>query len=408
MQGNVKRAILLQTEATGAKNRILAEFLNKAKEEVNRVLPKRQHYRNALEFQTAIAPSIKTNAGFNIQVICDIARATWGKPKACSSVRATTIKFNVPRNSKTFRTKGFFFVELGLYPGKRLAVPIKKNRNWDCFSGLLGSGWTCKTFGLTPSLEIVAFLSKENQELPPRRNVLGIDINTKNFAYTVLTPEGKILKQGYLGQQIWHKKRHLEERRALLQSLHALKKLKRMRHKQRDYVKTNIGQIVREIILLAKRYDADVSIERLSRFKPKGRQFNRKVMTIPFYLFQEILEARCFDNGITLNRVDAYHTSKWCTRCGAVGKGHDGGNYSLFSCKECCQVVNSDRKSSLAVAVKTFLERNSSPNRSDSIQISGKRVPVNGLMRSSPMTRGRVAVPMLASERGKPTSFGRG
>jgi IS605 OrfB family transposase len=403
----VKRAILLQTEATDTKNRTLTEFRTKATEEVNRALPMRQYYRNASEFQTAIAPGIKSNSGFNIQVICDIARATWRKPKACSSVSGTTVKFNIPRDCKTFRTKDFFFVELGLYPGKRLAVPIKKNRNWDRFFGLLGSGWTCKTFGLSPSLEIIAYLNKEEKEVQPRRNVLGVDINAKNFAFTVLTSEGKILKQGYLGQNIWCRKRHFAERRALLQSVHAMKKLNKMRHRERNCVETNLGQMVREIIHLAEKYEADVSIEKLSRFKPKGRRFNRKVMAIPFFLFKMILEARCFDNGITLNRVDAYHTSKWCTRCGAVGKGRDGGNYALFRCRECGLAMNSDRKASLAVTVKTFLERNSIPNQ-NSFQISGKRVPVNGLIRMSPMTRGQVAVPVLASERGKPTDFGRG
>ena len=133
-----------------------------------------------------------------------------------------------------------------------------------------------------------------------------------------------------MGQQIWPKKVHFAERRALLQSLNALKKLKQMRHSQRDLVRTNIGQMVREKILFAKRFSADVAIERLRRFNPKGRRFNKKVMTIPFFLFNRILEARCFDNGIVLNRVDAYHTSKWCSRCGAVGKGHDGSNYALF------------------------------------------------------------------------------
>jgi IS605 OrfB family transposase len=154
-----------------------------------------------------------------------------------------------------------------------------------------------------------------------------------------------------------------------------------MRHKQRDCVKTGIGQLVREIILLAKKYSAFISIEKLSRFKARGRTFNRKVMPIPFYIFRRILEARCFDSRITLNRVDAFHTSKWCIHCGAVGNGHAGSNYSLFRCKECGLTMNSDRKASVAVAVKSFLERDGITNDA-SFQISRKRVPVGGLIRS--------------------------
>jgi IS605 OrfB family transposase len=343
----------------------------------------------------------KRTTGFNSQVICDLARIA-AKTEGSLVARAT-VKFNVPRNCKTFETKRFPFVELGMYPGKRTAVPIKRNRNFLRFQTLLKDGWACKTFGLTPSLEIVAFLSKKKTQPPRRNNIFGIDVNYGGFAFTVLSPEGRIVRQGYLGQHIWSRKRYFMERRAVLQSVRALKKLKQLRHRQRDFVETNLGQVVREIVLLAKSYDADVSIETLSKFKPKGRHFNKKAMTIPFRLFRRILEARCFDNGMTLNRVDAYHTSKWCTRCGAVGKGHDGSNYSLFRCRECGQVVNSDRKASLAVAVKAFLERSGFPNQ-NSFQISGKRVPVSGLIRQSPMTQGRMTVPTLALERGKPTT----
>jgi transposase len=147
-------------------------------------------------------------------------------------------------------------------------------------------------------------------------------------------------------------------------------------------------------------YKTDISIERLSRFRPKGRKFNKKVKKIPFALFRRILEGRCFDNRIVLNRVDAYHTSKWCSRCGAVGRGHDGRNYALFRCNNCGLTVNADRKASLAVAVKTLLERNNAPNQ-NTFQISNRRVPVSGLLRTSPIIRGRVAVPMPALERGK-------
>jgi IS605 OrfB family transposase len=400
----MERAVLLQTQSTGRKLGILRRFSEEALRQANWMLSQRTD-RSSERLQAQTYRRVKDSSGFQAQVMCDLSRSL--ARSVGDHLKGITVKFNVPRNCKTFRTRGFFFVELGIYPRNRLAIPIRKNRNLDRFFGLLGSGWSCKTYGLTPSLEIVAFLSKEEPPLIPRRNILGIDINNKNFAYSVLSPEGRVLKQGYLGQQIWPKKVHFAERRALLQSLNALKKLKSMRHRQRDFVYTNIGQMVREIILIAQRFEADVSIERLRRFSPKGRRFNKRVMTIPFFLFKRILEARCFDNGIILSRVDAYHTSRWCSHCGAVGKGHDGGNYSLFRCRECGQIVNADRKASLAVAVKCLLERGGGlPNQNDTLQISSKRVPVNGLVRSSgsdapvPM-----AVPTLARGRGKPTAL---
>ena len=399
----MKRAITLQTEATSFKLATLSAFLVQARRESNRILRIRAQYRNASEFQRAIAPVVKANAGFNIQVICDMARAIWKKPRNCESIEGVTVKFNVPRNCKTFKTKAFDFVELGLYPRRRIAVPIRRNGNWKRFSTLLEKGWICKTYGLTSRLEIIAYLSKEDV-LVAGTNVLGVDINAKNLSYSILSPSGRVLKQGYLGQRVWSRKVHLQKRRALLQHLGALKKLKRMRHDQRNYVATNIGQVVKEIVWLAKNYNADVGIENISRFKPKSREFNRKVLSIPFSLFRRILEGRCFDNGIPLNRVDAYHTSKWCTHCGAVGKGHDGNNYALFKCKECAQTVNSDRKASLAVAVKTLLERNDLRGRRTFQALSGRRVPVSGLLRSVSDAPEQAAVPVIALGRGKSTS----
>ena len=266
-----------------------------------------------------------------------------------------TVKFNVPRNCKAFNTKAFRFIELGLYPRRRVAIPIRTNRNWDRFSGLFRSGWTCKTFGLTPNLEVVAYLSKEEGELPRRKNVLGVDVNSKCFAVTILSPEGKVLRQLYLGKDIWERRRHTFERKSVLRSCadrgsrSAQRKLEATKTKEHDFVKNRIGEFVRDVTNLALKHDAYIAIKNLTRFSPKGKRFNRQVMRIPFYTFRRNLEQRCFDKSISLNTVDGWHTSKWCPRCGAVGRGHDAANYSLFRCK-CGLVVNSDRKASLVVA----------------------------------------------------------
>jgi len=404
----MERAILLQTEATDRKLDTLRRFSKEALRQANWILSQRTD-GSSKRLHGKTYRRVKESSGFQAQVVCDLSRSL-AKSKG-RHLNGITVKFNIPRNCKTFGTTGFFFVELGMYPRKRLAVPIRKNRNLDRFFGLLGNAWTCKTYGLTPSLEIVAFLFKEEGPplLVPQRNVLGIDINSKRFAYSVVTPEGRVLKQGYFGQQLWPKKVHFAERRALLQCLNALKKLKRMRHRQRNFVYTNIGQMVREIVLIARRFGAGISIERLRRFGPKGGRFNKKAMSIPFFLFKRILQARCFDRGITLNTVDAYHTSKWCSHCGAVGKGHDGGNYALFRCRECGQVVNADRKASLAVAVKSLLERSANFPNQNTLQISSRRVPVNGLVRSSGSDApGPMAVPMLVPGKGQAHDFSRG
>jgi IS605 OrfB family transposase len=374
--GDMKRAILLQTLATKSKNNRLNEFIDKALNEYNRLLSEREGCKRFMEFHHKTLSTCKANTSFNIQIVCSLIRDAW--KKKTDKVNGLAVKFNVPRNCKTFRTKSNFFVDLGVYPRNRIAIPIKQNRNYQRFQDLINNGWVCKTFGLTTDLQIVAYLSKD-KEIPQRKNIMGIDINAKYFAISIISPKGKVLYQTYLGKHIWIRRKKIMERRAKLQSMNAKRKLKRIKNYERNFIKTNLGQVVREIIKLAIKYDADIAIEKLKRFKPIGRRANKIIMRVPFYKFKQILEQRCFDNNIKLNIVDSWHTSKWCSHCGAVADGHSS-NYSLFKCK-CGQIVNSDRKSSLAIAVKSLLERKHISNPDISVQISKRRVLVSGLLR---------------------------
>jgi IS605 OrfB family transposase len=400
---NMKRAILLQTVATNKKNKLLKEFRKMATTEFNRLLSEREGCKTFMQFHHKTLSASKRNTSFNVQVRCSLIRDAWRKKT--NKVTGVAIKFNIPRNCKTFRTKSNFFVELGTYPRKRIAVPIKQNRNYQRFQSLIQDGWTCKTFGLTTDLQVVAYLSKE-KEITRRKNVLGVDVNAKHFAISIISPKGKVIYQTYLGKHIWIKRKKFMERRALLQSLNAVKKLKRLKHGERNFVKTNLGQLVKEIIRIAMRYDADIAVEKLMKFSPKGKKFNKEVMRIPFCRFKQILEQRCFDNDIHLDIVDSWHTSKWCSHCGALAKGHSS-NYSLFTCR-CGQVVNSDRKASLAVAVKSLLERNGHITNADiSTQISRRRVPVNALLRSDESGLS-LAEHHAQPLEGMPTDFSRG
>jgi hypothetical protein len=154
----MERAVLLQTEATGRKLGLLRRFSEEALRHANWMLSQRTD-RSSKRLQDKTYRRVKESSGFQAQVMCDLSRSL--ARSRGDHLNGITVKFNVPRNCKTFRTRGFFFVELGMYPRNRLAVPIRRNRSLDRFFGLLGSGWSCKTYGLTPNLGIVAFLSKE-------------------------------------------------------------------------------------------------------------------------------------------------------------------------------------------------------------------------------------------------------
>jgi len=240
-----------------------------------------------------------------------------------------------------------------------------------------------------------------------RSNVLGIDINSKRFAITVLSPKGKVLHQDYFGKDIWVKRKQIFERKSKLQSYadrgseYAKKALGKIRRKEHNFVKNRIGEVVRDITNMALKYNADIAIENLHRFSPKGKRFNREVMRIHFFTFKKILEQRCFDKNIKLDIVDAWHTSKFCSRCGAIGNGHDSSNYTLFRCKKCGVVVNSDRNASKNVALKSLLERENTANPK-TFQISNRRVHVNGLMRPDDIGSLNVVVQQADQCDGKP------
>ena len=395
----MKRAILLQIEPTTRKEAILSDFNKSALSEFNLMLSERKGCKRIGDFHHKVCHPSKDRTGFNIQIVTSFIRDAWKKKG--DEVRSLTTKFNVPRNCSTFSTKSLDFVELGIYPRNRVAAPIVKNRNWQRYTSLLAGGWTCKTYGLTSNLQIVAYLSKDDAPIPQRKNVLGIDINAKHFAVSVVSPDGDVLYQTYFGRHIYARRKRVMERRSKPQSFDAVDALRRLRTRESDFVKTNLGQMVKEIMNLAKRFDADIAIENLKRFKPKGRKFNKTVMKIPFFTFRQILASRCFDNSVTLNIVDSWHTSKYCSHCGAVGKGHDSGNYALFRCK-CGVVVNSDRNASKNIAIKSLLEREHSLNTN--AQISNRQGLINDLL--PPYESGlSVAVQHSNHLDGKPTPF---
>jgi IS605 OrfB family transposase len=384
---SVQRAIVLQTDVTKRKAGILKEFSGEALSLANFLLQHRRSKR-LMNLHKDMYSTCRTTTRLHSQVICDVERCVvHSKGKA---VKTITVKFNVPRNCKTFSTKSRFFVELGLYPKRRIAVPILENSNFQRYTYLMKSGWTCNTYGLTSDGQIVAFLSKEQERaVASRCNVLGVDVNSKCFAVSILTPDGRVLRQLYYGKDIWVKRRRIMSRRERLQSLanrgshQAERSLKRLKAREGNFVKNRIGEVIRDITNLAIKFNADIAVENLKQFSPKGRKYNKEVLRIPFSLFRKNLESRCFDKGIKLTVVDAYRTSKWCSHCGALAKSGHSTNYALFKCPKCGQTVNSDRKASLAIAVKSLLVRNEPTlDQSAFLQLTNRPVPVNGLMRS--------------------------
>lgn len=280
-------------------------------------------------------------------------------------------------------------------PRKSFVIPIRVDRQFQRFDSFTGNGWSFDNISILKDGRIAVILEKEfPKQKINQRYVVGVDIGSSTLASATVfdIQTSKVAKQLYFGRDVAVRQRRYEIRRAKLKSLvdrgshRAKQNLERLKHKQFNFVKTRSGQIAKEIVDLAKTYNAYISIEKLKNMRGRRGQFNkstnRKINRIPYGKFKEFLKSNCEMFQIPLYEIDAYHTSKWCSLCGALNNGHHSGNYALYKC-ECGLVVNSDRKASLVIATKSLLERKTHNLTSlSSIQISKRRVPVNALLRS--------------------------
>ena len=305
-------------------------------------------------------------------------------------------------NHKLFKfkltKKGYPCFRITYKPRKTFVIPVEIDNQFNRFTDYTKEGWSFDNISLLKNGNIAVVLEKEFEEIEPiQNNILGVDVGSATLAAVSIwdSKKGKVKKQLYFGRDVAIKQRKFEDRRSKLRSLTdkgssiAKKSLKRIKHKQRNFVKTRSGQVAKQIVNLAIKYDCSIAVEKLKlrgiktkkgqkgNSNKKGRQ---KINRIPYYQFNQFLESNSYVSNIPYNQYDTYHTSKNCLGCGAINPGHLSTNYSLYKCKRCGRTVTSDRQASLNIAVKSFLERNLQV-ATLRIQYSKKPVTVNSLLR---------------------------
>ena len=379
---------------TANKQRILNNIFSEYLRVLNETLRSLPNAKSSTELHHLTYHDIRKTSFLPSDVVQEARKDVWAKRE---TVKDGFKRCSIRLNQRWFRyvksERGNPLFKITYVPAKSFVVPVRIDEQLERFNRFLDDGWAFRNISLLKDGRIVVVLEKkfpapENS----RRFVVGVDVGSTTLAaVTVYDAEkGRVAKQLYLGRDVARKQRRFLELRSKLQahadngSPKARKYLKRLRHKQRDYVKTRSGQVAKEVITLAQKYGASVAIEKLgfrSRRHEKNRKANQKINRIPYLRLQEFLASDCEQSGVLLHKVDAYHTSKWCPHCGAVNPGHSSTNYALYKCK-CGLVVNSDRKASLVVAVKSVLERTAQDITNPCfVQFSGTRVPVNGLVR---------------------------
>ncbi|MFB0545229.1 MAG: RNA-guided endonuclease TnpB family protein, partial [Asgard group archaeon] len=391
----LKKSMLLNClPLTAKKEQFLDSFFVEYLRVLNETFKHLPEARSSTELHHLTYSNIRSTSFLPSDIVQEARKDGWARRKTVKNgFKGCSIRLNKRwfRFFETFRGTPCFKITYS--PRKSFVIPVKLDNGYERFKEFLEDSWKIKCISLLNGGKIAVCIEKDFPEPPDtkRRNIIGIDIGSSTLATVTVfdSKTSKVVKQLYFGRDVAQRQRRYEERRGKLRSYadkgsrKAKKYLGRLKTKQRNFVKTRSGQIAKEIVNLALENNASISIEKLS-IRGKKRKFNRKanrkINRIPYAQFREFLKSNCIKHGIPLREIDSYHTSKWCPHCGAVNKGRSSPNYALYICKKCGLVVNSDRKASLAIAIKSLLEQTSNQGfkRPSFVQISKRRVPVNG------------------------------
>lgn len=319
----------------------------------------------------------------------------WCKRKTFKNgFKRCSIRLN-KRWFKFFTTeRGTACFKITYSPHKTLVIPLKTDNGFQRFNSFIEDGWVIKGISLLDGKIAVSIEKEYPEPVDNLRYVVGVDVGSATLAAVSIfdTETLKTIKQLYLGRDVAVRQRKYLARKQILQSYadtgseRAKKYLKRLKDKQANFVKTRSGQIAKEIVNIAKRYNASIAIEKLSIRGRRGninKKANRKINHIPYAQLRNFLSSNTERFSVPFNQeVDAYHTSKWCPNCGSVNPGHSSVNYALYVCKTCGKIVNSDRKASKVIAIKSALEREHSQGLTNLFtQFSSAGVAVNQLFR---------------------------
>lgn len=392
----LRKCILLNSvKLTPRKQEIFESFFAEYLRVLNEMLKHLPDAKSSTQLHHLTYFSIRETSFLPSDIVQEARKDVWAKRKTIKDgFKRCSIRLNKRWFKLVNSERGTPCFKITYSPHKTFTIPVKLDNQLKRFNSFLDDGWSFSNISLLSNGTIAVVLEKQFPKPENnRRFAVGVDVGSSTLATVTVfdTKTSKVERQLYFGRDVAQKQRRYLERRKKLQSHadkgsgKAKKYLNKLKHKQRIFVKTRSGQIAKEIVNIAKAYDASIAIEKLSirgRKHKFNKKANRKINKIPYARFREFLKSNCEQFGIPLQIVDAYHTSKWCPHCGAVNKGHQPRNYALYRCKKCGMTVNSDRKASLAIAVKSVLERASQDlTKPCFAQISNTRVPVNGLVR---------------------------
>jgi putative transposase len=175
-------------------------------------------------------------------------------------------------------------------------------------------------------------------------NVIAIDLGIRRIATVVSTAD---IRPKFYGKELRRVRGHYFYLRRKLGKLMKFKAIKKIGGKEKGVVDDLLHKISREIVNRAKEENAVIVLGDLKGIwkQDKGRKFNRKLNSFPYYRLSMFIEYKANWEGIMVIKVNEANTSKQCTRCGSQGLRHNG----KFVCPKCKVELNADYNGALNI-----------------------------------------------------------
>lgn len=144
----------------------------------------------------------------------------------------------------------------------------------------------------------------------------------------------------FYGKELRRVRDHFYNLRRVLQKKRAYKAVKRIGNHERRIVDSILHTISKRIVAEANKNNSMIVIGDLKgiRANDKGKVFNRKLNSFPFYRFAQFITYKASWLGIPVIKINEAYTSQICHNCRESGLRVGG----RFFCTNCGHEYNAD------------------------------------------------------------------
>ena len=194
----------------------------------------------------------------------------------------------------------------------------------------------------------IHIIFSKNKKIPlPSGKSVGIDLGIRTLA---VTSEKKFFNI----KQVKNKRIMFKRLRKKLQAkgtTSAKKLLKKISGREKRFMAWVNHNVSKQIVSSLKPGDVIIMEQLKGIRKSKGRRFNFWLHGWSFYQLQRFISYKAVLRGIGVSKINPFHTSKRCSKCGEIGSRSKG----FFKCLHCGHSLNADLNASYNLAKHTSM-----------------------------------------------------